>query len=394
MATAYRGRMRQFEEVLSAEEIDLQELRNLCFNGIPDEQGIRSLCWKILLGYLPCERRLWNETLAKKREAYEHFVEETVASPTQGHDDESPRADVTLQDHPLNPKPDSKWQTFFKDNEVLLQIDKDVRRLCPDIAFFQRPTEFPNKNIVTNMDAERLYKRVEYGALKSANVTRKGLGVTKITLLRRKANEEYAPLPRGQEAHWEVVERLLFVYAKLNPGQGYVQGMNEIIGPLYFTFASDPSAESRECAEADCFFCFTNLMSEIRDFFIKTLDDSACGISAMMTRLMAQLQVLDNALWHHLNTLDLRPEYYSFRWLTLLLSQEFPLPDVIRIWDSLFADANRFDFLFDICCAMLISLRSQIMQGDFSSNVKLLQNFPTTDIRDLLRLATQLRSKR
>ena len=31
------------------------------------------------------------------------------------------------------------------------------------------------------------------------------------------------PLPPGEEAHWEVVERVLFVYAKLNPGQGYVQ---------------------------------------------------------------------------------------------------------------------------------------------------------------------------
>ena len=35
---------------------------------------------------------------------------------------------------------------------------------------------------------------------------------------------------------------------------------------------------STENVEADAFFCFTNLMSEIRDNFIKTLDDSACGI--------------------------------------------------------------------------------------------------------------------
>ena len=34
---------------------------------------------------------------------------------------------VKMEDHPLNPNPNSKWQTFFKDNEVLLQIDKDVR---------------------------------------------------------------------------------------------------------------------------------------------------------------------------------------------------------------------------------------------------------------------------
>ena len=46
-------------------------------------------------------------------------------------------------------------------------------------------------------------------------------------------------LEDGQEAHWEVLERILFIYAKLNPGQGYVQGMNEIIGPLYHAFAAD-----------------------------------------------------------------------------------------------------------------------------------------------------------
>ena len=52
-------------------------------------------------------------------------------------------------------------------------------------------------------------------------------------------------LPGGQEAHWEVVERILFLYAKLNPGQSYVQGMNEIVGPIYYTFASDPDLRWR-----------------------------------------------------------------------------------------------------------------------------------------------------
>lgn len=49
----------------------------------------------------------------------------------------------------------------------------------------------------------------------------------------------------GCEAHWEVVGRILFIYAKLNPGIAYVQGMNEIVGPLYYTFATDPNSEWR-----------------------------------------------------------------------------------------------------------------------------------------------------
>lgn len=56
-------------------------------------------------------------------------------------------------------------------------------------------------------------------------------------------SNEYEVLPSGSEAHWEVVERILFIYAKLNPGIAYVQGMNEIVGPIYYTFVTDPNTE-------------------------------------------------------------------------------------------------------------------------------------------------------
>jgi len=77
--------------------------------------------------------------------------------------------------------------------------------------------------------------------LNSANVVRKGLGIVKISQKPEQiSTSEFKPLDEGSEAHWEVVERILFVYCKLNPGQGYVQGMNEIIGPIYYCFATDP----------------------------------------------------------------------------------------------------------------------------------------------------------
>lgn len=69
-------------------------------------------------------------------------------------------------------------------------------------------------------------------------------------------------LKEGEEAHWEVraarctltplnhtscplqvVERLLFIYGKTNTGIGYVQGMNEVIGPLYYVFSQHPDEE-------------------------------------------------------------------------------------------------------------------------------------------------------
>lgn len=170
----------------------------------------------------------------------------------------------------------------------------------------------------------------------------------------KRAQQNYAAMERGSEAHWEVVERILFLYAKLNPGQGYVQGMNELIGPIYYVFAADADCEQRPFAEADCFFCFTALMAECRDFFIKTLDESAGGIQQKMAALATELRRHDEPVWQRLRDQELYPQYYSFRWLTLMLSQEFPLPDVVRIWDSVFADERRFEFLTHVCCAMIV----------------------------------------
>lgn len=68
-----------------------------------------------------------------------------------------------------------------------------------------------------------------------------------------------------------------------------------------------------EHAEADTFYCFTNLMGEIRDFFIKSLDEAEFGINAMMTKLSQQVKSNDHQVWMRLQQQDLCPQYYSFR---------------------------------------------------------------------------------
>jgi len=39
------------------------------------------------------------------------------------------------------------------------------------------------------------------------------------------------------EKHFDVLARILFIYARLNPGIGYVQGMNEVLAPIYYCMA-------------------------------------------------------------------------------------------------------------------------------------------------------------
>lgn len=74
-----------------------------------------------------------------------------------------------------------------------------------------------------------------------------------------------------------------------------------------------------EHAEADTFFCFTNLMGEIRDFFIKTLDEAEFGINSMMSKLTNQVRANDPDVWLRLHQQELCPQYYSFRYRILII---------------------------------------------------------------------------
>jgi len=192
--------------------------------------------------------------------------------------------------------------------------------------------------------------------------------------------------------HARALRSILFLYAKLNSGISYVQGMNEIVGPIYYVFATDTNDDFSKHAEPDAFFCFTNLMGEIKDSFVKNLDQSKVGIRQKMTHLNNILRQKDFELWESLEKKQLSPEFYTFRWLTLLLSQEFELPDVLRLWDSLFSDEDRFEYLLYVCLAMIINIKPILMESDFAESLKILQTYPPTNIYNILELANQISS--
>ena len=210
----------------------------------------------------------------------------------------------------------------------MIQSIKDVRRLYPDMSFFQQAIKKQFNS--TNCD---ILGRANLDA-QSVDVVKDCFGVTErrhnklASCSQMSQDDDEYHKEDNEEFHWQIVGRILFIFAKLNPGQGYVQGMNEIIGPIYYVFANDPRAEWSKEAESDTFWCFTSLMSEIRDIFNKHIDsDPSSGIVSLMTRLLSILGREDTQLSQYLNvTLNIKPHFYAFRWITLLLSQEFSLP--------------------------------------------------------------------
>ena len=87
-----------------------------------------------------------------------------------------------------------------------------------------------------------------------------------------------------------------------------------------------------------------------------------------------RLQAHDPQLYNHLAiTQNIKPQFYAFRWILLLLSQEFSLPDLITLWDAILSTHDRLDSIQYMCLAMLDFIRDDLFKGDFSTNVRLLQ---------------------
>lgn len=64
------------------------------------------------------------------------------------------------------------------------------------------------------------------------------------------------------------------------------------------------------------------------------------------------------------------PQFFAFRWITLLLTQEFSFPDAVRIWDTLLADpGGRLDCLLRVCLALLLHVRQQLLEGACFSTI-------------------------
>ena len=71
--------------------------------------------------------------------------------------------------------------------------------------------------------------------------------------------------------------------------------MNEVLAVIYYCFwsFSDFSVIPRENLECDLFFCFTNLMIEIRDGFIRDLDKEESGITGKVAIFSEILRIVD-----------------------------------------------------------------------------------------------------
>ncbi|KAI1312425.1 rab-GTPase-TBC domain-containing protein [Xylaria venustula] len=145
----------------------------------------------------------------------------------------------------------------------------------------------------------------------------------------------------------------------VEPGT-YVQGMNVLAAPFLYAARS----------EAEAFMAFHQLLTKECPGYIRGAMD---GVHRGLALVDKVLGIVDTKLSLFLTSKGLSAEIYAFPSVLTLCACTPPLPEVLRLWDFLFAYGPHLNILCIV--AQLIMMRNELL-GSSSPN-RLLRSFPT-----------------
>ncbi|XP_042535758.1 TBC1 domain family member 5 isoform X2 [Dipodomys spectabilis] len=344
----------------------LATIRQKGINGQLRSSRFRSICWKLFLCVLPQDKSQWISRIKELRAWYSSIKEIHITNPRKvvGQQD-------LMINNPLSQDEGSLWNKFFQDKELRSMIEQDVKRTFPEMQFFQ------------------------------------------------------------QENVRKILTDVLFCYARENEQLLYKQGMHELLAPIVFILHCDhqaflhasesaqPSEEMKtllnpEYLEHDAYAMFSQLMETAEPWFSTFEHDGQKGKETLMTPIpFARPQDLgptiavvtkvnqiqdhllkkhDIELYMHLNRLEIAPQIYGLRWVRLLFGREFPLQDLLVVWDALFADGLSLSLVDYIFIAMLLYIRDALISSNYQTCLGLLMHYPLIgDVHSLILKALFLR---
>ncbi|XP_034016498.1 TBC1 domain family member 5 isoform X2 [Thalassophryne amazonica] len=344
----------------------LARIRQAGINGQLRSSRFRSVCWKLYVEVLPEDRSQWINKAKEFRTRYEKIKEMHITNPRKAAGQQD-----LMVNNPLSQDEGSLWNKFFQDKELKGMIKQDVLRTFPEIRYFQ------------DEDVR-----------------------TKLT-------------------------DILFCYARENEQLLYKQGMHELLAPIVFVLHCDHQAfqhasetaspsEEMKCLlnplylEHDAYAMFSQLMETAEPWFSIFEREIRKGKEEMLTsipfarpqdtgppvaivtkvnRIQDHLvKKHDVELHMHLTRLEIAPQIYGIRWVRLLFGREFPLQDLLVVWDALFADSITLDLVDYVFVAMLLYIRDALIASNFQTCLGLLMHYPPVgDINALLQKALFLR---
>lgn len=283
------------------------EVKERVFHGgLDTEDGVRKEAWPFLLGLYE-----WGSTAGERRAKMNSLRDQYIRLKGQWWE-------RMIEDH-ATPEQEEWWReqknriekdVHRTDRHIPLFAGEDIPHPDPTSPFFNQHS--PGTNVHMEQMKDMLLTYLEYDT----------------------------PPANGPPAS-----------SNINPhpqNLGYVQGMSDLLSPLYAVFQDDALA----------FWCFANFMTRMSRNFVR----SQAGMRAQLNTLDQLVQLLDPQLYLHLQKLDSTNFFFFFRMLLVWYKREFEWPDVLRLWESLWTDYYSSQFHLFIAVAILEKHRDVIME--------------------------------
>jgi len=145
----------------------------------------------------------------------------------------------------------------------------------------------------------------------------------------------------------EQMKDLLLTYNEYNKELGYVQGMSDLLAPIYAVIQDDAIA----------FWAFQHFMDRMERNFLR--DQS--GMRTQLTTLDQLVHFMDPKLWEHLEKADSTNFFFFFRMLLVWYKREFPWMDILRLWEAQWTDYLTSSFHLFVALAILEKHRDVIL---------------------------------
>ncbi|CAO3636194.1 unnamed protein product [Mucor hiemalis] len=152
----------------------------------------------------------------------------------------------------------------------------------------------------------------------------------------------------GTNKNLEILKCILVTYNEYNTELGYVQGMSDLLSPLYAIIEEEPMA----------FWAFAGFMERMKSNFYT--DQS--GMHRQLLTMDLLLQFMDPSLYKHLQRTDSGNFFFCFRWLLIWFKREFAWKDMLSLWEVLWTDYLTNKFHIFVALAILDQHRDVIIE--------------------------------
>lgn len=283
--------------------ITSDEVKNRVFHGGLHED-IRQEVWLFLLNVYP-----WDSSEEERK---------TLRASYSTRYDE-----LTMKWAAVDDRPDME---FFKDQ--MFRIEKDIHRTDRNLDIFKNPIKKPAsaalRDDLGSNGRESSPETPDEDSLEDDSFT-----ITNV--------------------HLQKMRNILLTYNEYNVNLGYVQGMTDLLSPLYIVIRDEPLV----------FFAFANFMERMERNFVR--DQS--GMKKQMNTLNKLLQFMLPNLYKHLEKCQSNDLFFFFRMLLVWFKREFEWTDVLSLWEVLWTDYYSSQFILFFCLSVLSDNERIIIQN-------------------------------